>query len=194
MTSSPTVTICSCLNSLSEGKVENITNHCSVQFETSILPSITGFCSCFVLHSWPRRRLCDSCEGPSVNSNRIPVSHCILASSLARVASSARPRCRPAPHNTPTRALLLPHSTSVCFPEGPLLRVPVSSVSPAPTLALLVRSCLAHTSISTSAASSFLSPPPPPLPPPLTPAPSEPPPSPTLSPYPPCSPSSRLHH
>ena len=179
------------MNSLSEGKVENIRNHCSVQFETFTVPSITGFCSSFVLHSWPCRRLCDSCEGPSVNSNRIPVSHRILASSLARVASSARPRCRPAPHNTPTRALLLPHSTSVCFPEGPLLRVPVSSVSPAPTLALLVRSCLAHTSISTSAASSFISSPPP-LPPPLTPPHSESPSSPTLSPYPPCSPSSRL--
>ena len=93
VTSSPTVTICSCLNSLSEGKVENITNHCSVQFETFIVPSITGFCISFVLHSCPCRRLCDFCDDPSVNSNRIPVSHCILASSpratRARVASPA---------------------------------------------------------------------------------------------------------
>jgi hypothetical protein len=78
---SPTVTICSCLNSLSEGKVENITNHCSVQFETFIVPSITGFCISFVLHSCPCRRLCDFCDDPSVNSNRIPVLNCILASS-----------------------------------------------------------------------------------------------------------------
>ena len=192
VTSPPTVTICSCLNSLSEGKVENITNHCSVQFETFIVPSITGFCISFVLHSCPCRRLCDFCDDPSVNSNRIPVSHCILASSprATRRESPRPPLLPPCASQHPNSCILI-----TAFHFSLFTRRSASSCASVQRLSCpnsgSSRSFLPrrHVHLHLAVSSFFSSPPP--LPPPLAPPPPPPPSSPTLSP---CSPSSRLHH
>ncbi len=192
VTSSPTVTICSCLNSLSEGEGR--------KYYKPLFSSVRDVHSALhyrILHqhSCPCRRLCDFCDDPSVNSNRIPVSHCILASAprATRRESPRPPLLPPCASQHPNSRIIITAFHFSLFPRRSAsscasvqrLSCPNSGTS---------RSFLPRRHVHLHlAVSSFLSSPPP-LPPPLAPPPPPPPSSPTLSPYPSCSPSSRLHH